>query len=206
MFNKLKDYKGVIFILIILLLAIVVVVVSEANSDGDSKIAEKQSTKDKTEEKNKIINKEVKIDATKEYYCPDGFTLSGTTCYSTIETIAVKTYNCDEGVPVVTTGECSTYVKEYTDPIWYCITTNPLWPESAIEKQCSEKGYARNIAGCPNGYYPDENNTCSKLVEKRVTAKVNYLCPDDYKVDGDKCKKTMSVSANCKLNVPMNIN
>ena len=74
--------------------------------------AENQSTKEET--------KETSIEATKEYYCPEGFTLSGTVCNSTIETVAVKTYDCDEGIPIVTTGECSTYVDEYIEPIWYC--------------------------------------------------------------------------------------
>lgn len=203
MFNKLKDYKGIIFVLIILFLTIVIVVVSELNFAENSKSVEKQSNKNKAAEKNKIINEDVKIDATKEYYCPDGFTLSGTTCNSTIETIAVKTYECDEGVPIATTGECSTYVNEYVEPIWYCTGTIPFMSESQISSYCNEKGYPRNLLGCPSGYSPDyQQNKCWKLAEKRVPAKVNYLCPDDYKVDGDKCKKIMSVDANYRLKCP----
>ena len=198
MLNKIKN-KKIIFTLIIIFLIIAVIIIVALESDiknapKASNKAENQSIKEETKEKS--------IEATKEYYCPEGFTLNGTICNSTIETVAVKTYDCDEGIPIVTTGECSTYVKEYAEPIWYCITTNPLWPENVIEKQCSEKGYARNLLGCPLGYGPDENNTCSKLVEKRVPAPVKYICPDDYKVVGDKCQKTTSVKASYRLKCP----
>ena len=51
MFNKLKDYKGIIFVLIILFLTIVIVVVSELNFAENSKSVEKQSNKNKAAEK-----------------------------------------------------------------------------------------------------------------------------------------------------------
>lgn len=199
MLDKLKN-KKIIFVLIIIFLIIAVIIVVALGLDVKNEFkeenkSENQSTKEET--------KEISIDATKEYYCPEGFTLSGTVCNSTIETVAVKTYDCDEGIPIVTTGECSTYVDEYSEPIWYCMGTLPSMSEFQISSYCSEKGYPRNLLGCPTGYYPNyQNNKCWRLAEKRVPAKVNYLCPDDYKVDGDKCKKTTSVNASYRLKCP----
>lgn len=203
MLNKIKNKKIIsASIIIFLIIAVIIVVVLESNLKSDSK-EELKTEKQKTKE----VEKEISIDATKEYYCPEGFTLSGTVCNSTIETVAVKTYDCDEGMPIVSTGECSTYVDEYIDPIWYCIGTLPSMSEFQISSYCSEKGYSRNLLGCPTGYYPNyQKNKCWRLAEKRVPAKINYLCPDDYKLDGDKCKKTTSVTANYRLRCPDNYN
>lgn len=197
MFNKIKN-KKILFTLIIIFLIIAVIVVLGLNLKSDSKEkskTEKQTIKEKSEKKS--------VDGVKEYYCPEGFTLNGTICNSTIETVAVKTYECDDGVPIVTTGECSTYVNEYVNPIWYCIGTIPSMSESQISSYCSEKGYQRNLLGCPLGYSPNyQENKCWKLAEKRVPAQVKYLCPGGYKVVGDKCQKTTSVKASYRLKCP----
>lgn len=152
---------------------------------------------EKEEEEIEIVS----IEATKEYYCPLGYELNGTSCKNEVETDALIYYVCDEGMPLVT-GECSTYVKEYVEPIWYCMSTHPLWPEDIISKQCSEDGYPRNIAGCPLGYYLDGDDACSKMVEKRTPAKIEYICPSDYIVDNDKCKRTNYIEASYNLKCP----
>ena len=199
MLNKIRNHKK-IFAIVILILIVVAIgfLILKSNLEDD------YNEESEAKKQNYEIDIEKKfVDATKEYYCPDGFTLSGTTCNSVIETVAVKTYDCDEGVPIVTTGECSTYVDEYVNPIWYCSGTIPSMSESQISSYCTEKGYSRNLLGCPLGYSPDyQKNKCWKLAEKRVPAKVNYLCPDDYKVVGDKCKKTTSVTASYRLKCP----
>ena len=203
MYEKLKNKKSIVFSIIILFLIVLIIVILILNSTDLDKNDKDNNNSQKTKNDiEKTEKEEISIDATKEYYCPSGFTLNGTNCEYTITTTAVKTYDCEQGIPIVTTGECSFYGKEYAKPIWYCITTDPLWPESTIAKQCSEKGYARNLLGCPSGYYPDENNTCSKVVEKRTPAKVNYLCPEDYKVVGNQCKKTTYSAASYKYKCP----
>lgn len=200
MLNKLKN-KKVIFTIIIIFMAIAVIIIVALGSNSKTKKQEEETEEIQTEKTQE--SEEKSVEATKEYYCPDGFTLSGTVCNSTIETDALKTYVCDEGIPISSTGECSTYVEEYVDPIWYCTGTLPSMSETQINSYCTEKGYPRNLLGCPTGYYPNyQKNKCWRMAEKRTSAEINYLCSDDYKVDGDKCKKTTSVTANYKLKCP----
>lgn len=195
--NKSNIVVGFIMIFLIIAPAIVVIISNNLTDDTNGK--QNKKTNHSIIPNIKIKNET--IDANKEYYCADGFTLSGTTCVYTITTNALSLPTCNNG-GYVSGNQCVTLEKEYAKPIWYCITTNELLDEATIEKTCKEKGYPRNILGCPLGYYPDAGNTCSKLVNKYTPAIIDYQCPSDYKLSGTKCVKTSTVDALYKYTCP----
>lgn len=196
--NKSNIAVGIIMALLITVPIITVIISNNLMDD-------KNNRQDKNEKEAIIPNIKIKteaIDANKEYYCAEGFTLSGTACVYTITTNALSLPTCNNG-GYVSGNQCVTLEKEYANPIWYCIGTYPLVEsEAEIDRKCKEKGYPRNLTECPLGYYPDTGNTCSKLVNKYTPAIINYQCPSDYKLSGTKCVKTSTVEALYKYTCP----
>ena len=117
------------------------------------------------------------------YYCPDGGTLSGTTCTvrgtsstSTKDATASKT--CPSG---------------YTSNGSYCTRTS-----SYIDTKNADVTYS-----CPNGYVSNGNGTCSKVINNTETRNATYVngTTKTYCDNGDTLKNGMCyVSETTKYN------
>ena len=86
MLDKLKN-KKILFTLIIIFLIIAVIIVVALGLDVKNEFKEETKSENQSTKEEK---KETSIDATKEYYCPEGFTLSGTVCNVSVKKFRIN--------------------------------------------------------------------------------------------------------------------
>lgn len=108
-----------------------------------------------------------------KYSCPSGYSLSGTTCYKTSETITARTatttgYVCESGYTLNGT-KC------------YKTTSSTLAPHVNISYTC------------PSGTLVESSCTTGTITTTiDATKHVNYSCQDGYKLSDKTCTKTVS--------------
>lgn len=134
-----------------------------------------------------------------EYSCPNGGTLSGTTCYKDESynascSTTSSYYTCDNGGTL--NGTTCTYEAKQdvnyvtTCPDGYMQDGDTCKKTINADKHVTETSYT-----CPDGYVKD-GTTCYQYKELNKTEKVKYSCPDGYTAEGEKetmkCYKTIA--------------
>lgn len=124
------------------------------------------------------INTEYEIEYSeplKEYYCIDGYTLSGKQCYSIILKVpALVEYSCEKGL--VAYNQCDLSGLREFEPTVY----------RGSNENISDFKYNCNMSG---GVYKtiDSGLKCEKWVSETVPAEANYYCIDGYKLSDKEC-------------------
>lgn len=173
--------------------------VDNQTQNSDNKVPNDFETKNVTsteQEKNdnskENVEKEIiKINANKEYYCLDDYTLNGDKCTYYFLTNALYDYVCEEGIQ--NGSKCNVTVNtEFT-----------TFSSSAKEKCNSLYGqgvYDRCLCNASGGTY--NSNKCFKNVVVTRDAKRSYYCPDGLSLSGSKCEKTYTSNALYKYTCP----
>lgn len=124
-------------------------------------------------EKTKMCENTITIDAKKVSHCPDGYFIGGDNwCLSEKEYERVEKVNCESKNIKDDDQFSSTYVIE---------------DNKCIEKLCIKVS--------------EDNKTCEKFKETELEAKVEEVCPDGTKNDDGVCRKKywMSKEYSCEL-------
>ena len=151
----------------------------------------------------------------KEYYCPIGYLLNGTTCTKTETIMAQKEYYCITGTlsgsRCITESYFSTHT-EYTCPFGYtksgynkCQKTGTSYNYSKCGSLSATYSYATNMCyqeinatpkeSCYTGYYL-RGNRCVR--EWSTMAQYNYTCPYGYKLNINTCQKEITIKASVR--------
>ena len=147
-------------------------------------------------------NTVIRIDATKEYYCGDGFTLSGNNCIKLMTTTALYNYSCPDGYTQYGT-QCEKQTISSKKYILTCAGTNANQSENLIKEICAEYGLPRNIKSCTTGYgYDSRTDKCIKYITETTSTSINYYCLDGMTLNGNSCIKEYSTTALSKYTCP----
>lgn len=146
-----------------------------------------QNPKDKT---NKKYNNTV--DATKKYYCMDGYKLEGDKCIYVYTVSANINRSCNTGKLVG--HNCVENKVEHIDVEFYCI--NSMNQEVSCYDDSDDS--ISIVLDCPEGYTLEETEEdfiCTKETESKVTAIENYSCSEGYTLSGNNCIKRVEIDA-----------
>lgn len=130
------------------------------------------------ENSSKEHNKEEIIDATKEYYCMDGYQLEGIECIKTYTIAPVVKYTCEEGR--LSDKNCIIEIKEYGKVTG---TKNDM---GSLKMSC-EDGYILEMQ--------EEGMVCYKITTTTKPAISSYSCISEYTLSGNECIQKVSNSA-----------
>lgn len=125
------------------------------------------------------------------YTCPTNYTLSGTSCSSTSTTPATQTYSCNPGY----TYNGSVCTQSTTSST--LATVSYSCPSGGVLSgtTCNVTNVATTIAtvsySCPAGAVLS-GSTCTTTTVTTAAAKVNYSCPTGYTLSGTQCTGTAS--------------
>ncbi len=111
-----------------------------------------------------------------EYYCEEGYSLDGETCYKTETTTG--SYECSEGHDL-DGDQCYHSYEQMT-----CAN-----PEASIVDNTCHIGSESEPAVCPEGYYQNEAMGCS------IEYKATYTCPDSFSSYNNTCSKQLTKEA-----------
>ena len=133
------------------------------------------------------------INATKEYYCTDNYTLNGTKCQYKFTNPALQRYYCESGTLNGTkcTGSSNVPFSAYT---------------SAVREQCQGLAGSGNYDSClcskSGGSYDSTNKICYKNQTVSTNAQLEYYCTSDLTLEGSNCVKYYSLDAMYKYTCP----
>lgn len=166
----------------------------QTEENNNKSTSEKQSNTNtgKTNSTNSP-NNIVEIEATKEYYCTNGYTLNGTTCEYKFSGDALQRYYCESGE--LSGTKCTGYVNA----VFTAYT-------SGVREQCQSLygsgKYNQCLCNKSGGTYDSNKDTCYKVKEVSSNAKLEYYCTGDLTLEGDKCVKYYSLDAFYKYTCP----
>lgn len=120
------------------------------------------------EEQNVLYEQRRKVKEPETYECPDGYILSGRSCYSNVQTLSTKAVPKYKVTPAKNTK--ATYHKEEVDYDYV----------NAIVKT------GANQYVCPSGYTLTSGK-CRKIVQASLQKKITYSCPYGGKLSGKSC-------------------
>ena len=125
-----------------------------------------------------------------KYSCPNGGTLSGTTCKtsstSTVNATAKTTYSCPSGYTLNGT-KCNRSVSSNATPkTTYSCPSGYTLNGTKCTTSSSTAATAKTTYSCPNG--GTLNGTkCNKSTTTTAAAKTTYSCPNGGTLNGTKC-------------------
>jgi hypothetical protein len=127
------------------------------------------------------------------YYCPNGGSLSGSTCYRSSTSYANKvctsTPHSSTSTSTISATPHTTSAGSYSCPSGYSMVGNSCVTTINANPSTSETTYT-----CPSGYIKN-GNTCYQYTDATTKVTYKYTCPDGYTQTGENenttCTKTV---------------
>ena len=225
------------------------------SGNNNSNNTNNNNTSNSDQKEDTAIKDKKTIDATKEYYCYDSsYKLNGDKCEKTLTTISVKEYYCSEGYVLSGTSCTKTIHTTETKPAtinYYCTSPYTLngnkceytlssealtryycssgtlsgsscisytkFPlVQSVRQWCANSGLSGS-GSCPSAgcnavggiydrdlYNSDSSSLywCYKLQESSTSAKQEYYCPSGYTLVGNQCTKFYQLDAPFNASCP----
>lgn len=147
----------------------------------------------------------------KEYYCDEGYTLSGTKCIKTDTAQASSSSECkgtmidNDCVDTSKTAQQVSSCSEWQGFTGTLLNSTCYYAPQEVSTSCNGTTYdgvcylmtENPTYSCPNGYIEDGSATaivCVKVIGFTTT----YTCPNGYALNGSTCTKTTTVNAHTK--------
>lgn len=193
------NYKIIILIIFILIIVIfaTIVLINNLKKDNNQESLEQnnnsQESLEQNENKNNVSkneqidndknNLEEVNDATKEYYCTDGYFLEENECVKIYKISPIVKYTCDEGK--VSDKNCIIETKEYG------------------KTSGNKNEYGGLAMSCEEGYtWAIDSFECYKIITTTKPATPNYSCMEGYTLTGTECIKSVTSNSLYKYTCP----
>lgn len=167
---------------------------SDNNSEKkvDNKATTSPESKKEPTKPSTSTSKKETIPATKEYYCTNGFTLSGTHCVKIFSADAISGYSCDVGT--LRGNEC-----EITNTI--SISNYSSYSREVCQTYYGSGHYESCLCRENGGTY-ESGKGCYKMTTTRKPATLTYYCTEGLELRGTKCEKDYVTDALLKYTCP----